>query len=171
VLPPPDHRFLLKTRRARNPLRSFSQNLILGVQMAPSHRETHKLRWGAKPPTSIDGFPGGEGPFGPPKSGFEKNFSKGWVAAKGPPRDGTGTRSLGGLPPPRPPATPTHHPFPRGPDTRDFPVPFPTPCYAMVLPGRKSGFRAGSRSDSNREDINIGLRAGLGPPAPPRPQK
>ncbi len=56
------------TRRAigRDPtlLRSFSENTILGVQTASSLRETHQLRWG---------------------KGFEKNFSKGWVLARGPP--------------------------------------------------------------------------------------
>ncbi len=37
-------------------------------------------------PTLIDGLPGGKGPRGPPKSGFENNFSMGWVAARGPPK-------------------------------------------------------------------------------------
>ena len=35
--------------------------------------------------------------------------------------------------------------------------------YAIVLPGRKSGFRAGFRLDSNRENIKIGPPAGLRP--------
>ncbi len=34
-------------------------------------------------------------------------------------------------------------------------------CYAIVLPGRKSGFRDGFRPDSIRESLNIGPRAGL----------
>ena len=35
-----------------------------------------------------------------------------------------------------------------------------TLCYAIVLPGRKSGFRAGFRPDSSRESIKIGPPAG-----------
>ena len=35
--------------------------------------------------------------------------------------------------------------------------------YAIVLPGQKSGFRAGFRPDSNRESIKIGPPAGLRP--------
>ncbi len=33
------------------------------VQTPSSLRETHRLRWGASPPTSSDGFPGGKGPL------------------------------------------------------------------------------------------------------------
>jgi hypothetical protein len=66
-------------------LRSFSQNPILGVPTASSLREAHQLRWVVSPPTSIDGFPGGKRPLDPKNSGFEKNFSKGWVPARGPP--------------------------------------------------------------------------------------
>ncbi len=58
-------------------MRSFYQNPIFGVQTASSLRQTHELVWGASPPSSLDGFP--------PKSGFEKNFSKGWVPASCPP--------------------------------------------------------------------------------------
>ncbi len=76
---------MLLTSVAAQPIEKFSQNPILGVQWATSTREAHELRWGAQPPTSIDGFPGGKRPFGPLKSDFEKNFSKGWVAARGPP--------------------------------------------------------------------------------------
>ncbi len=36
-------------------------------------------------------------------------------------------------------------------------------CYAVELPDRKSGFRAGFRPDSNRESLNIGPPAGLWP--------
>ena len=43
------------------------------------------LEVGGFAPTSIDGLPGRKRPFGPPKSSFEKNFSKGWVPARGPP--------------------------------------------------------------------------------------
>ncbi len=39
----------------------------------------------------------------------------------------------------------------------------PRLCYAIVLPGRKSGFRAGCRPDSSPESIKIG------PPASRRP--
>jgi hypothetical protein len=57
-----------------------------GVQRPPpGFWETHQLWWGAKPPTSIVGFPGGKRPLGRPKYGFEKNLSKGWVLARGPP--------------------------------------------------------------------------------------
>jgi hypothetical protein len=38
-----------------------------------------------------------------------------------------------------------------------------TLVYAIMLPGQKSGFRAGSRPDSNRETIKVG------PPAGPLP--
>ena len=38
-----------------------------------------------------------------------------------------------------------------------------TLCYAIVLPGRKSVFRAGFRPDSSRESLNIGPPAGLRP--------
>ena len=55
-----------------NPLKSLSQSLIFGVQTASSLRETHELRWGASPTTSIHRFPGGRGPFGPPNSGLRK---------------------------------------------------------------------------------------------------
>jgi hypothetical protein len=41
------------------------------------------LRQAAEPPTSIDGFPGRKRPFGPPKSGLERNFSKRWIPARG----------------------------------------------------------------------------------------
>ncbi len=37
-----------------------------------------------------------------------------------------------------------------------------TLCYAIVLPGRKSGFRAGFRPDSTRENIKIGLLDNIG---------
>ena len=40
-------------------------------------------------------------------------------------------------------------------------------CYAIVLPGRKSGFRAGFRLDSNRESIKIGPPAGRRPAGKP----
>jgi hypothetical protein len=33
----------------------------------PDAIRTHQLRWGAKPPTLIDGFPGGKRPFLHPK--------------------------------------------------------------------------------------------------------
>jgi hypothetical protein len=39
----------------------------------------------------------------------------------------------------------------------------PALCYALVLPGRKLGFRAGFRANSNRECFKIN------PPAGPRP--
>jgi hypothetical protein len=55
-----------------------------GVEAASSLRATQQLRWGASPPTSIDGFPGGKKPFGP-QNRFENIFSFGWVAARGPP--------------------------------------------------------------------------------------
>ena len=35
-------------------------------------------------------------------------------------------------------------------------IPVGTLCYAIVFPGRKSGFRAGFRPDSGRESCNIG---------------
>jgi hypothetical protein len=47
--------------------------------MASSLRETHELRWGSKPPTSIHGFPGGKRPGGPPKSNVEKTSQ--WVGS------------------------------------------------------------------------------------------
>ncbi len=37
----------------------------------------------------------------------------------------------------------------------------PTLRYAIMLPGRKSGFRAGFRPDSNRESLKFGPSAGL----------
>ncbi len=40
---------------------------------------------GAKPPTSIHGFPGGKGPFGPKNRALRENFSMSGVAARGPP--------------------------------------------------------------------------------------
>ncbi len=43
----------------------------------------------------------------------------------------------------------------------------PTLCYAIVLRGRESGFRAGFRPDSIREGINIGPPAGLRPAGVP----
>jgi hypothetical protein len=39
----------------------------------------------------------------------------------------------------------------------------PTPCYAMVLPGRKTGFRAGCRPDSDLESLKIRTPAGRRP--------
>ncbi len=65
--------------------RSSPQNHIRVVQVASSLRGTHPSRWGASPPTSIDGFPGEQRPFAPPASCVEKKSSMGWVAAKGPP--------------------------------------------------------------------------------------
>ncbi len=38
-----------------------------------------------------------------------------------------------------------------------------TLCYALVLPGWKSVFRAGFRPDSDREDVKISPAAGLRP--------
>ncbi len=73
-----------------NPLRGFSQNLILGGPNGLFPPGSPSIEVGAKPPTSIDGFRGGKRPFGPPKSGFETNFSKGWVPARGPPSYGGG---------------------------------------------------------------------------------
>ncbi len=63
----------------------FIKTRCLGVQSAPSLREAHQFRWGGKPPTSINSFPGGKGQFGPRRSGCENNLSMGWVAARGPP--------------------------------------------------------------------------------------
>ena len=45
--------------------------------------------------------------------------------------------------------------------------PKPTSCYAIMLPGRKSGFRAGFRPDSNRESLKIGPPAGRRPAGGP----
>ncbi len=42
-----------------------------------------------------------------------------------------------------------------------------TLCYAMVLPGRKSGSRAGCRQDSSRESLKFELPAGRGPAGGP----
>ena len=42
-----------------------------------------------------------------------------------------------------------------------------TLCYAIVLPGRKSGFRAGFRPDSSRGNLKIGPPAGLRPAGGP----
>ncbi len=42
-----------------------------------------------------------------------------------------------------------------------------TLCYAIMLQGRKSGFRAGFRPDSNRENIKIGPPADLRPAGVP----
>ncbi len=39
----------------------------------------------------------------------------------------------------------------------------PTPCYAIVLPGQKSGSRAAFRTHSNQEVIKIGPQAGRRP--------
>ena len=39
----------------------------------------------------------------------------------------------------------------------------PTLGYALLLPGRKSGFRAGFKPDSNRESVKIGPPAGRRP--------
>ncbi len=50
-----------------NPLKGFAQQPILGVQTAFSLR---------------DGASGEKRPFGPPKSGFENNFSKGCIPAR-----------------------------------------------------------------------------------------
>ncbi len=60
---------------------------MLGVQMASSLRGTHDLRWGASPPTSVDGSPAGIRPFVPTQHRFLRNFSMGWVAARGPPTE------------------------------------------------------------------------------------
>jgi hypothetical protein len=43
----------------------------------------------------------------------------------------------------------------------------PAPCDAIVLPGRKVGFRAGFRPDSSREILKIGPPAGLWPTGGP----
>ena len=42
-----------------------------------------------------------------------------------------------------------------------------TPCYAIVLPGRRSGFQAGSQADYNNKNIKIGPPAGLWPAGGP----
>ncbi len=42
--------------------------------MASSLWETHRLRWGAKPPTSIDGLHGGKGQFDPQDLAWEKTL-------------------------------------------------------------------------------------------------
>ncbi len=57
-------------------MRSFSQHPIWGVQTASSLLETRQLRWGASPPTSIDGFPGGNRPFVPPKSDLRQTSQR-----------------------------------------------------------------------------------------------
>ncbi len=68
-----------------NTFRSFSQNQILGGPKVLFPSGNPSIEVGDDAPTSIDGFPGGEMPFGPPKLGFGKSFSMGWVAARGPP--------------------------------------------------------------------------------------
>ncbi len=40
-------------------------------------------------------------------------------------------------------------------------------CYAILLPGQNSGFRAGCRPNSIRENINIGSPAGIRPDGGP----
>jgi hypothetical protein len=73
--------------------RSVFQNMSFGgVQAASSFMEIHRLRWGARPPTPNDGFPGGKGPLGPPqrKFGVDAKCSLNWVAARGPPTPGLG---------------------------------------------------------------------------------
>ncbi len=56
--------------------------------------ETHRTEVGeVSPPASIYGLPGGKKPLGSPKLSFEKNFSMGWSAAKGPP-----TKARPGIP-------------------------------------------------------------------------
>ncbi len=42
-----------------------------------------------------------------------------------------------------------------------------TLCYAIVLPGRKSGFRAGCRPETSRENIEIGPPVGRRPAGGP----
>jgi hypothetical protein len=63
----PDCLRVPRIRGSLDPSRSFSQNLVLGVQTDSSLRETHRLRWGASALTSIDGVPGRKRPFGPPR--------------------------------------------------------------------------------------------------------
>ncbi len=42
-----------------------------------------------------------------------------------------------------------------------------TLCYAILLPGRRPGFRAGFRPDSNQESLKIGPPGGLRPAGGP----
>jgi hypothetical protein len=60
-----------------NPVTSFP-NPIFGAQAAPSCRGSHQWRWGAAPPISIDGYPGGKTPFGPPNRVL-RTTSQWWV--------------------------------------------------------------------------------------------
>ncbi len=61
---------------------------------------------------------------------------------------GAGLAVPGGREQPRPPSSP------RQTRARDL-------CYAIVLPGRSSGFRVGFRSNSIGESLKIGRPAGL----------
>ncbi len=67
---------------------SSSQNPVLGVQAVSSIRGLHEFRWGASP-TLIHGLPGGRGPLRLQRSVSEKYLLMGWVAARGPPKDGS----------------------------------------------------------------------------------
>ncbi len=45
---------------ATQPIAKFFSKADFRAQAAPSLREIHELRWGAKPPASVDGFSGGK---------------------------------------------------------------------------------------------------------------
>ena len=61
---------------------------------------------------------------------------------------------LGDSRPPEPPS------YAGGDRTHEFEHLTRTLCYPIVFPGRKSGFRAGFRPDSSRENIKVCLHTG-----------
>ena len=70
---------------AHQPIQKFfSKPDCRGSDRPAPSRETHQLRWGASPPTSMDGLPERKAIW-TPTLGFEKNFSMGWVSTRGPP--------------------------------------------------------------------------------------
>ena len=60
-----------------NPLRSFYQNPIVGVQPTSPFRQTHQLRWGgASPPPQPIGFTEGRGRVDPPHRVLSTTFQR-----------------------------------------------------------------------------------------------
>ncbi len=132
----------------RNPARKTDFRPGLGSkQPFPSQRE----RVGASPPTLSRGFLGGKRSLEPPNiDEIPRSLTKLWEDPWDRVADCAVIRTPGGS-----------HRASVGSKSM-LREPRPALCYAIALPGRKSGFRAGSQPESNKDSLKSGTRFSKG---------